>query len=244
MLRSSATSLGSSFIDLGRQHERRVLGQGTQARGLGQQRKILHAVFPQRRNKARFVDPEQRLARLDRLAFAHQDFRDDAAVDRLDHLQLARGDDLADAARHLIHRREGRPQHQHQQNDADRAQQIRARNGSCSSRAQSASAVQPSDSSGRGGIQRANRRSSSGRACLDQPAEPSGKAGNGAEQAGLHAAFPMRPWRRASTTCALGPSATILPASITMMRSTRSSSEVRCVTTIRSCRRQRCAAAA
>src|SRR5690606_35739658 len=44
---------------------------------------------------------------------------------------------------------------------------------------------------------------------------------------------PMRPWRKASTTCALGPSATRRPWSMTIRRSTSSSKDVRCVTRMR-----------
>ncbi len=65
-----------------------------------------------------------RLAGFDHLAFAHQDFRHHAAVDRLHDLHLARRDDLAGAAGDLVDRRERGPQQTGEQDDSDRAQQI------------------------------------------------------------------------------------------------------------------------
>lgn len=109
-------------LDFGRQGKRLAFGKRRQPCRLGDQRDVLGAVLAQRGNEAGLVDLEQQLILLDHLPLADKYLRNDSAIDRLDDLQLAGGDDLAGAARHLIHFGKRRPDQQHQQDHADRAQ--------------------------------------------------------------------------------------------------------------------------
>ena len=109
---------------------------GAQPRQGAEQRQVALAVLAQIARGPDIVDPQQHLALLDDLALAHQDRRDDAALQVLHHLDVARGNYPALAAGHLVQGRPARPgeeqheergdRHQQQMREAARPQQLGA----------------------------------------------------------------------------------------------------------------------
>ena len=225
-------NLGHFLEGFGRRHEWPSHGHRLEALGTHQQREILGLILTQRRYKTGGIDTQQYVSCVHNLTFAHPDFLDHASVDGLDDLQLARRNDLALALGDLIDLRKAGPDDEHQNH-----QRAQTQHRPCSDRC----LFEPRPV----GIGRPI--TAVGVRCRQPLAQdpvhrrPTGPtpgicAAAGSREEGFqelaHTALPIRPCRKASTTCCLGPSATILPPSTTMMRFTSSSSDVRWVTTI------------
>src|SRR5215831_1237129 len=147
------------------------------------------------------VDADQDLVLVDDVAFLDEDSGHDAALEILDDLDLARRDDLALAARHDVEDGVVGPDEERNDDDADGDHQQMAED-------PEALAV---------GVDR-----------VDPIVAVVCRGGHCGAPYALTAV--MRPFMRASSTVALGPSATTLPPSMTIRRSTSESIEWRWVT--------------
>src|SRR3546814_8608176 len=95
---------------------------GVEASHLAEQAQLLELQLAARGREARVVHPEHDLALLDQLARMDQDLLDDAALQRLDDLKLAGGDNLSFAARDLVDLRPAGPEDDDRQDGYDREQ--------------------------------------------------------------------------------------------------------------------------
>src|SRR3546814_545021 len=96
---------------------------GVEASHLAEQAQLLDLQLAARGREARVVHPEHDLALLDQLARMDQDLLDDAALQRLDDLKLAGGDNLSFAARDLVDLRPAGPEDDDRQEGDDREQE-------------------------------------------------------------------------------------------------------------------------
>jgi hypothetical protein len=103
--------------------ERDTLGQRPQTRGLGDQRRVLHAALAHRRHETRLVDAQQDLLGFDDITLVHQNLVHDTAVEALQNLQLPRRNDLALAARDFVDLADRRPHDEQREGHADRLEQ-------------------------------------------------------------------------------------------------------------------------
>src|SRR5690625_2249736 len=193
-----------------------VVGQRFQAGGLGQQRQEFRAVFPQRGRIPGGVDAQQHLAGFHGLPDRYQQLLDDAAIQALHHLNLARRHDLALATHHFVDPGKACPDNQGHDGQQTEPQQH--------------------PRTPRLLFFHGNMRvldvgfRHAGRPVERQWPRKFPERFQGPMHHVRSLARPMRSWRRASTTWSLGPSATMRPRSITIRRSTSSSKAVRCVT--------------
>jgi len=107
-----AATRGSSFAfsSSGGNATEALPSLGGEARFRGAGGEILHARYFGLRPGLDVVHPDQRLACLDGLAFAHEDFLDQAAGRVLDSLLVGRDGDRAADRYALVERRQRRPQ--------------------------------------------------------------------------------------------------------------------------------------
>ena len=87
------------------------------------QRQMTLAALAQLARRTHVVDAHEHLAALDDCALAHQDLGDDAALQVLHHLDLARGDHLAVAPGDLLELGPPRPGEEHDEEGSDREQE-------------------------------------------------------------------------------------------------------------------------
>ena len=91
---------------------------GAQTRDLGLQRVQARLDFSYRRRKPGLIEPRESLTRRNTITFTHHQFAEHAAVNGLDDLHAATGDDLAAGPSHLVDLKYAGPDDERR--DADR----------------------------------------------------------------------------------------------------------------------------